>query len=171
MIGADGHRDSFPLDYAFSNETMFALGMNGETLNRTHGFPIRLLTPRYYGLKNVKWISELAFVSKPYTGTWPKLGCTKEPVIHTAPHIDRVERRQGRIRCGGASFAGSRGIRAVQVRADQGRWVDATLEQALFEYTLTRWVAEIPVAAAGVIEPRAGWAGHMAIGRGDSAVS
>ncbi len=155
VIGADGHGDSFSLDYAFSNETLFAIGMNGETLNRTHGFPIRLLTPRYYGLKNVKWISELAFDSKPYSGTWPRLGYTKEPVIHTASHIDRVERLPGRIRCGGASFAGSRGIRAVRVRADQGPWVDATLEPALSEYTLTRWVAEIPVSAAGVIEARA----------------
>ena len=156
VIGIDGHGDSFSLEYAFSNDTIFALGMNGETLNRTHGFPIRILTPRYYGLKNVKWISELAFVSKPYTGTWPKLGYTKEPVIHTASHIDRVERTQGRIRCGGASFAGSRGIRAVQIRADHGPWVDATLEPALSEYALTRWVAELQVvASAGVIEARA----------------
>ena len=155
VIGVDGHGDSFALDYAFSNETMFALGMNGETLNRTHGFPIRLLTPRYYGLKNVKWISELAFVSKPYIGTWPKLGYTKEPVVHTSSHIDRVERGQGRIRCGGASFAGNRGIRAVQVRADHGPWMDATLEPVLSEYTLTRWVVQLPVAGAELIEARA----------------
>lgn len=157
VIGADGHDDSFSLDYAFSSETMFALGMNAETLTRTHGFPVRLLTPRYYGLKNVKWISELAFVSKPYIGTWPKLGYTKEPVIHTASHFDRVERRDGQIRCGGVSFAGSRGIRAVQVRADQGPWIDATLEPALSEYTLTRWVAQIPVGdlAGGIVEARA----------------
>ncbi|MEP6538249.1 MAG: molybdopterin-dependent oxidoreductase [Bryobacteraceae bacterium] len=154
-IGADGHGDSYPLDYAFSNETMFALGMNGETLTRTHGFPIRLLTPRYYGLKHVKWIAELAFVSKPYIGTWPKLGYTKEPVIHTASHFDRVQRQGDHILCGGVSFAGNRGIRAVQVRLEKGPWVEATLEPALSEYTLTRWTVEIPFSGEALMEARA----------------
>ena len=134
-IGVDRHGDSVSLDYGFSNEIMFALGMNGETLNPTHGFLIRLPAPRYHGLKHVKWISEL--------------------VIHRASHIDRVDQRQAWIRCGGSSFAGSCGIRALQVRADQGPWANATLEPALSGYTLNRWVAEIPVAAGGVIEARA----------------
>ena len=77
---------------------LLALGMNGKTLDRTHGFPIRLLAPRYYGFKNVKWISEIAFVSQPYFGTWPKLGYTKEPVVHIASHIDRDRADPGGLR-------------------------------------------------------------------------
>ena len=39
---------------------LLALRMNGTTLDRTHGFPTRLIAPRYYGFKTVKWISEIA---------------------------------------------------------------------------------------------------------------
>jgi DMSO/TMAO reductase YedYZ molybdopterin-dependent catalytic subunit len=155
VIGADGHGDSFPLDYAFSEEALFAIGMNGKTLDRTHGFPIRLLSPRYYGFKNVKWISEIAFVSKPYFGTWPKLGYTKQPLIHTASHIDRVRMENGGIQVGGVSFAGVRRIQKVELRADQGPWHDATLENPLSAYTWTRWVGTIPVSEAKIIEARA----------------
>ncbi len=149
IIGVDGHGDSLSLPYAFSNEAMFALAMNGETLNRDHGFPIRLLVPRYYGLKNVKWIGEIAFVDQPYFGTWPRMGYTKEPIIHTASHVDRYSRADAKLKVGGASFAGVRGIRAVQVRADGGSWIDAIIEPPLSEFTLTRWYAELPAAPAG----------------------
>jgi DMSO/TMAO reductase YedYZ molybdopterin-dependent catalytic subunit len=157
VIGSDGHGDSFPLDYAFSDEALFALGMNGKTLDRTHGFPLRLLSPRYYGFKNVKWISEIAFVSKPYYGTWPKLGYTKQPLIHTASHIDRVRKENGEIQVGGVSFAGVHSIQNVQLRADQGPWQEAELEKPLSPYTWTRWVCTLPSppATAKVIEARA----------------
>ncbi|MBL8218376.1 MAG: molybdopterin-dependent oxidoreductase [Bryobacterales bacterium] len=155
VIGVDGHGDSLPLDYAFHDETLFALGMNGQTLNRTHGFPIRLLAPKYYGFKNVKWIGEIRFTAKPYYGTWPKMGYTKEPVIHTCSHIDRVIRGDDGLLVGGVSFAGSRGIRNVQVRADDGAWTSADLEQPLSPFTWTRWRVLIPVRTATVVEAQA----------------
>ncbi len=155
VIGVDGHGDSFPLDFAFSEQVLFALGMNGKTLDRTHGFPVRLLCPRFYGFKNVKWIAGIAFLSRPYTGTWPKMGYTKDPQIHTASHIDRVLLESGRLLAGGVSFAGDRGIRRVTVRADEGPWVDAELESPLSPYTWTRWRAVLPVASAKQVEARA----------------
>lgn len=155
MIGVDGHGDSFPLDYAFAEETLLALGMNGSTLNRTHGFPLRLLVPKYYGFKNVKWIGEIRFTSKPFYGTWPKMGYTKEPVIHTCSHIDRIVPTADGLLVGGVSFAGSRGIRTVRVRADEGNWVSAELEQPLSPYTWTRWRVLIPVRTASTVEAQA----------------
>ena len=151
IVGVDGHGDSLSLDYAFSDETLFALGMNGQTLDRTHGFPLRLLVPRYYGFKNVKWISEINFLTKPYFGTWPRLGYTKEPAVHIASHIDRIEGS----RIGGVSFAGTRGIRAVEVRADQGPWVAATLDRPLSPFTWTRWFALLPSPPSTQVEVRA----------------
>ncbi len=156
FVGVDGHGDSLPLDYAFSEETLLAVGMNGETLNRAHGFPVRLLCPRYYGFKNVKWLGEIAFVSKPYFGTWPKMGYTKEPVIKIASFIDKAKREGEVIRMAGVSFAGSRGIRAVEVRAGNGPWQAARIENPLSPYTWTRWIAEIPGATdATQVEARA----------------
>jgi DMSO/TMAO reductase YedYZ molybdopterin-dependent catalytic subunit len=142
FIGVDGHGDSLPVEYAISDEAVLALGMNGNTLHRTHGFPVRLLAPRYYGFKNIKWIGEIAFVTKPYAGTWPAMGWEKEARIHTASHIDRVVRQGPKMLVGGVSFAGSRGIRAVEVRGGDGEWRPALLEPPLSPYAWTRWRAE-----------------------------
>jgi DMSO/TMAO reductase YedYZ molybdopterin-dependent catalytic subunit len=156
VLGLDGHGDSLKLDYAFSGEPLFALGMNGYTLNRNHGYPIRMLTPRYYGFKSIKWIDEIRFTSTPYFGTWPKMGFTKEPLIHTASFVDRIVRDVGRVQVGGVSFAGVRGIKRVEVRADQGPWVPVEIEKPLSPYTLTRWqgVIDLP-AGAELLEARA----------------
>ena len=120
------------------------------------GFPLRLLCPRYYGFKNVKWMREIAFVSKPYYGTWPKMGYTKEPVVKIASFIDKAKRDGNKIRVGGVSYAGSRGIQAVEVRVGGGKWMPATMEKTLSPYTWTRWVAELEnVPDAATVEARA----------------
>ena len=147
VIGVDGHGDSFPVDYAFHEEALLALGMNGKTLSRDHGYPVRLLAPRYYGFKNIKWIGEINFVSQPYFGTWPKRGFAKEAIIHTMSHIDRFRRDGLDLQLGGVAFAGSRGIERVEVRVDQGPWHPATLEPALSAYSWTRWQATLPCPA------------------------
>lgn len=156
VLGVDGHGDSFPIQYAFEDEFMLALGMNGQTLNRNHGFPIRLLAPRYYGFKNIKWISEIDFVTRPYFGTWPKRGFSKDSFVHTMSHIDRITRQAEGLRIGGVAFAGVRGISRVEARADQGAWVPMTVEPALSVYTWTRWQGLLPAPAnAQVVETRA----------------
>jgi DMSO/TMAO reductase YedYZ molybdopterin-dependent catalytic subunit len=155
ILGADGHSDSVPIDYAFSDEFLLVTGMDGKTLSRIHGFPLRMLAPRYYGFKNVKWISEIRFVRRPHYGTWPKLGYTREPLIHTASHIDRIHRSGNRLALGGVSFAGIRGIRRVVLRAGAGPWSDATLEAPLSPYTWTRWYGEVQIDDATTVEARA----------------
>ena len=156
FIGIDGHGDSLPLDYALSDEVFLALGMNGQSLTRAHGFPIRMLCPRYYGFKNVKWIGEIAFVSQPYYGTWPKMGYTKEAKTNIASYIDKATPTE----VVGVSFAGSRGIQAVQVRllskdGPLGDWKNATLENPLSPYTWTRWQIALSASEAIQVEARA----------------
>lgn len=155
FIGADGHDDSLDAAHALSDDVLLALGMNGYTLNRTHGFPFRLIAPRYYGFKSVKWLREIRLVTRPYSGTWPKMGYTKEPVVHTMSYIDRVLPHNGSLRLGGVAFAGLRGIRRVQVRAGAGPWIDAQLETPMARYTWTRWKATLPAARAEFVQSRA----------------
>ncbi len=155
FIGVEGHDDSVKTDYAFGDDALLALGMNGKTLSRTHGFPVRLLAPRYYGCRNVKWIGEIRFVTKPYYGTWQRLGYTREPVVHIASHIDRMVRVGSRVRFGGVSFAGDRRIQAVRVRANKNSWMPATLETPLSQYTWTRWWAELEAKQGDTLEAHA----------------
>lgn len=156
FIGVDGHGDSLPVEYAFSDEVMLAVGMNGSTLNRAHGYPLRLLCPRYYGFKNVKWIGEIAFRTEPYFGTWPKMGYTKEALTKVASHIDKMRMVEGGLAVGGVSFAGSRGVQRVEIRGhfangQKGDWVAVELEPTLSGYTWTRWVGRLPLA--GGVQP------------------
>lgn len=65
MIGGEGHGDSLTLDFAFSDEVLFAVGMNRKTtFSRTHGFPARLPAPRYNRLKSGKRTGEVALVKR-----------------------------------------------------------------------------------------------------------
>jgi DMSO/TMAO reductase YedYZ molybdopterin-dependent catalytic subunit len=155
FIGADGHDDSLTLDHFFSQDVFLALGMNGQTLSRLHGFPVRLIAPRYYGFKSVKWLSEIRLTTRAYFGTWPKMGYTKEPVVHTMSYIDRVRPERDRILVGGVSFAGLRGVSRVQVRAGASEWVDCDLEQPMSPYTWTRWKSSIAASGASIVEARA----------------
>lgn len=156
FIGVDGHDDSLPAAYAFSDDLLLALGMNGMTLNRIHGFPFRLIAPKYYGFKSVKWMSEIRLCSQPYFGTWPKMGYTKEPVVHTMSYIDRIRRNGEQALAGGVAFAGIRGVNRVEVRAGQGPWVEAQLEAPISAYTWTRWKANLAIPeGAAVVEARA----------------
>lgn len=155
FIGVEGHDDSLKLDYAFGTDSLLAIGMNGKTLSRTHGFPVRLLAPSYYGCRNVKWLGEIRFVSQPYYGTWQRLGYTKEPLIHICSHIDHLRRDGALLQFGGVSFAGTRGIQAVRVRANRSDWQPAHLEPTLSPYTWTRWIAQLQAQPDSLIEANA----------------
>ena len=50
---------SLPLAKALHRDTLLALRMNGEPLTPSHGFPVRLLVPGWYGVASVKWLTRL----------------------------------------------------------------------------------------------------------------
>jgi DMSO/TMAO reductase YedYZ molybdopterin-dependent catalytic subunit len=155
FLGSDGHDDSIPTALALSEELLLALGMNGRTLDRVHGFPFRLIAPRYYGFKSVKWLAEIRLVTQPYSGTWPRMGYTKEPVVHTMSFVDHVVRDRDRLDVGGVAFAGLRGIRRVELRAGNQPWVEASLESPLSPFTWTRWKAQLIAPQASFVQARA----------------
>jgi hypothetical protein len=79
------------------------------------------------------------------------MGYTREAAIHTMCTIDEFRRDGDTLRLGGVAFAGSRGIRQVQVRVANGNWVEATLESAYSKYSWTRYKAELPAPPAGTL--------------------
>lgn len=46
-------------------DAILAYEMNGETLPRDHGYPVRLLAPGHAGCRNVKWVSQIVLSEKP----------------------------------------------------------------------------------------------------------
>jgi len=86
--GADAYHDSIPFERAMQDEVMLAYLMNGEKLPKAHGFPVRLLVPGLYGIKNVKWITEIEVYNGDYQGYWQRKGWTDEGTIHIFSRFD-----------------------------------------------------------------------------------
>ena len=56
---ADGYDDSITFERAMRGDVLLAYMMNGARLPKAHGYPLRAVVPGIYGIKNVKWISEI----------------------------------------------------------------------------------------------------------------
>jgi DMSO/TMAO reductase YedYZ molybdopterin-dependent catalytic subunit len=50
------------------DEVLLAYEMNGGPLPPQHGFPLRLVTPGWYGMTNVKWLTRIEVVAEPFRG-------------------------------------------------------------------------------------------------------
>ncbi len=67
--------DSLTLEQALSPDVMLALDMDGSPVSRPHGGPARLVMPRMYGYKSVKWVDRIEVIDDPdYRGYWEQRG-------------------------------------------------------------------------------------------------
>jgi hypothetical protein len=146
---ADGYIESFPMDLVMRNEFLVAFGMNGTLLPKAHGFPVRLIVPGRYGMKNVKWVTDLLVRTTDITGYWEVRGWDAKAVIRTESRFDTPRDGavvRGRFVASGIAWAGDRGVRAVQVTTDNGRtWREAALERAASSLSWRRWILEMTV--------------------------
>ena len=62
---------SITLENAMKPEPLLAYALNGEPLDRNHGFPLRLIMPGWYGVANVKWLSEIHLQEDRFLGNYP----------------------------------------------------------------------------------------------------
>ena len=60
---------------ALSGEVFLAYAMNGEPLTVHQGFPLRLLVPGWYGVANVKWLSQIHLQEDAYMGQIGRASC------------------------------------------------------------------------------------------------
>lgn len=51
--------DTLTLGQAYAADAMLALDLDGTPLSVPHGFPARVVMPRMYGYKSVKWVSRI----------------------------------------------------------------------------------------------------------------
>ncbi len=76
-----GYSTSLNLTEAFWGDVILAYEMNEEPLPAIHGFPIRLVCPRFYGYKWIKWLAYINVSSKNYEGFWESRGYEDSPYI------------------------------------------------------------------------------------------
>ena len=62
---------SITLENAMKPEPLLAYALNGQPLTRDSGFPLRLIMPGWYGVANVKWLSEVHLQEDRFLGQLP----------------------------------------------------------------------------------------------------
>ncbi len=148
FTAADGYTDSLPVERALSAVNLLAYQMNGAPLEPGHGAPARLLIPGIYGMKNVKWLTKIEFVTNDYQGYWQQRGWSDSAVIQTMSRIEVPTDKAQSLKTGpstiaGIAFAGDRQISKVEVSVDGGKtWQNAALKPALGPYTWQFWMLD-----------------------------
>ena len=144
LRAADGYSDSFPVERAMAGDVLIAYKMNGVTLPPGHGYPARIIVPGIYGMKNVQWLTEIELVNKDYQGYYQRQGWSDNATVQTRSWItdpqegDELDTRTMTMK--GFAFAGTRGVRSVELSLDGGHtWQLARLKPALSPYSWVFW--------------------------------
>jgi DMSO/TMAO reductase YedYZ molybdopterin-dependent catalytic subunit len=75
------YHDSLSIQEALEPETMLAYKLNDKDLPPENGFPLRLVIPRMYAYKGVKWVERIVFTEKQEIGYWEKVGYSADGSI------------------------------------------------------------------------------------------
>src|SRR5947207_613781 len=137
---------SLSREHALSGEPFLAYALNGEPLTKHQGSPLRLLVPGWYGVANVKWLSEIHVQAEQYLGKfqarWYRtlkgemidgdLKWTETAVTHMQlkSFIARVTREGDHLKALGVVLNDGTPLRSVEVRVDDGAWQPATMDPA-----------------------------------------
>ncbi|MBI3223652.1 MAG: molybdopterin-dependent oxidoreductase [Mycolicibacterium cosmeticum] len=126
-------------------DALLAITMNGQPLPVEHGYPVRLVVPGLYGyVSATKWVVDLELTRYDRAEAyWTRLGWSEKGPIKTQSRIDvprsGADVPKGPARFGGVAWAQNRGVRAVEVRIDDGPWQPATLGAAYSNDTWRLW--------------------------------
>jgi DMSO/TMAO reductase YedYZ molybdopterin-dependent catalytic subunit len=147
---------SLSLDKALHPDTLLAYRMNGEVLTASHGFPLRLFVPGWYGVASVKWLRRIEVTDRPFRGYYQTVKYTVQ-----RQHGDRLEPESlfamaikseivrpqadavlplGANRIFGIAWAGEEPVTRVDVSTDGGQsWSPAHLLGRPQPYCWTLW--------------------------------
>jgi DMSO/TMAO reductase YedYZ molybdopterin-dependent catalytic subunit len=144
---ADRYTDSIPLERAMHPFCLLAYELNNEALTSAHGFPLRLIVPGIYGMKNGKWITRIEVRTERYAGFWQERGWDQAAPYQLMSRIDVA--RDGLV--AGIAFGGDRGVKSVEVQiGDQQTWRQATLKAPLSPLSWVLWKVDGDVRGKSV---------------------
>jgi len=134
---------SLSIEDAMRPENMLAFEMNGEPLPHYHGKPVRLVVPGWYGVANVKWITQIHVQDTRYMGRfmgrdyvtlkktnvggvdrWVENSVT---TMNLKSSIIRVTELGGNYKVQGFVLNDGTPIESVEVKVDDGPWQPAQM--------------------------------------------
>jgi DMSO/TMAO reductase YedYZ molybdopterin-dependent catalytic subunit len=150
---------SLSREKAMSADPFLAYALNGEPLTKHQGAPLRLIVPGWYGVANVKWLSQIHAQEEQYLGKYQarwyrtvrgemidgEMRWNETAVTHMQlkSFIARVTRDGSRYNVLGVVLNDGTPLKTVEVKVDDGPWQAATLDKSttakyswkLFNYT------------------------------------
>jgi len=145
---------SIPMAKAL-DDAMIALYQNGERINPSQGYPMRLLLPGYEGNMSVKWLHRIKLIEAPVMAINETMQYTmriagqkswqfyfpqevKSFVTHPSPGL--TLKGPGFYEISGLAYSGNGRIARVMVSADGGKsWAQAALQDPVHSKALTRF--------------------------------
>jgi DMSO/TMAO reductase YedYZ molybdopterin-dependent catalytic subunit len=140
---------SLSREKALSPEPLLVYALNGEPLTTHQGFPLRLVVPGWYGVANVKYLSEIYAQEDQYLGKFQarwyrslrgemidgEVKWKESAVTHMQlkSFVARVSRDGASHNVFGVVLNDGTPLRAVEVRVDNGPWQPATLDPSTRE--------------------------------------
>ena len=79
--------DSLTIEQALEPHAMLAFGMDSKPLTRPHGAPARVVVPKMYGYKGVKWLKRIEVVAVQEEGYWERLGYDQDAWVGHSNHV------------------------------------------------------------------------------------
>jgi len=158
---------SLPLDKALHRDTLLATRMNGERLSPSHGQPVRLFVPGWYGVASVKWLRRLEVLDQPYRGYFQSVkytvqrrneaGQLETVIVGPMPvKAEIIRPAEGSVlgvgtnRLFGVAWAGEEAVGSVEVSTDGGQsWVAADILGTPARYCWSLWEYLWEVAEPG----------------------
>ncbi|HEX8966475.1 MAG TPA: molybdopterin-dependent oxidoreductase, partial [Chloroflexota bacterium] len=158
VFGADEFTSSLPLEVVSDPGTLLVYEMNGDVLPREHGYPVRLLVPDRYGMKNAKWVVGLRLMRREFSDWYGRRNWSKTAIVRTMCRIDSpspgAALAAGDVQVAGVAYAGTRGIARVEYSTDDGKtWRMATLSDSTAgQDRWVGWQANVQLAPAQTLE-------------------
>ncbi|MFX0116956.1 MAG: molybdopterin-dependent oxidoreductase [Candidatus Hodarchaeota archaeon] len=79
-----GYSTSLTTKEAYWDDVILAYEMNEEPLPKEHGYPLRLVCPRMFGYKWIKWVAYINATGFDYQGFWESRGYADSPDANIA---------------------------------------------------------------------------------------
>ncbi len=161
---------SITLEHAMKPEPLLAYALNGQALTRDQGFPIRLIMPGWYGVSNVKWVSEIHLQEDRFLGNFqarwyrslrgvggtgedndPQTQWVETEVTHMQLKsvIARARKTADGLKVFGFVLNNGTPLKSVEVSVDGGSWQPAILDKGNTQYSWKLFTFDWKGATAG----------------------
>jgi DMSO/TMAO reductase YedYZ molybdopterin-dependent catalytic subunit len=137
---------SLTREKALAPEPFLAWALNGEPLTKHQGAPLRLIVPGWYGVANVKWLSQIHIQEDAYLGKYQarwyrtvrgemidgEMKYMETAVTHMQlkSFIARVTKDGTKYKVLGVVLNDGTPLKSVEVKVDDGPWQPATMDPA-----------------------------------------